>query len=35
MSWLLAFITRRRAARRAARLIRIQRIVSKGIAAIE
>jgi hypothetical protein len=35
MSWLREFITRWRATRRAARLIRIQRIVSKGIVAIE
>jgi hypothetical protein len=35
MSWLLALITRWRAARRAARSIRIHRITSKGMAAIE
>ena len=35
MSWLLAFITRWRAARRAAHLIRIQRIVSRGLSAID
>ena len=32
MTWLLAFITRWRAARRAAHLIRIQRTVSKGLS---
>jgi hypothetical protein len=35
MSWLLAIITKWRAARRAARLNRIRQIVSKGLSAIE
>jgi hypothetical protein len=35
MSWLFATIVRWRAARRAAHLGRIQRIVSKGLSAIE
>jgi hypothetical protein len=35
MSRLLAFIARWRAARRAARVVRIHRIFSKGMAAIE
>lgn len=33
--WLLAFIARRRKARRAAQSARIERIISKGLSAIE
>jgi hypothetical protein len=35
MSWLLAFIAKWRAARRAAHLIRIQRITRRGLSAID
>jgi hypothetical protein len=35
LSWLLALLDRWRAARRAARLRRIQHIIARGISAIE